>query len=127
MWSSFRLINNAALFQQHEQLVLYCDSTYKVSWEGYPCQVVGFVDKDRRFVIVAYALCHSEKKTDWKFIFGALEEVGIIPSYILGDAAESPMNAAVEVFNLNDDVHYWRLMCYAHVHNVSSSFHFIFS
>jgi len=126
IWTSRRLIDNVLNVQHYQDLVLYCDSTYKVNYESYPCQVVGFVDKDRHFIVVAYALCYTEQFVDWVFIFESLKSVGIQPSFILGDASESPMNAAVEVFDFDDHDHSWRLMCYAHVHNVSNSLHLVY-
>jgi hypothetical protein len=59
------------------------DGTYKLNRQGYPVITVGVVDAEQHFHIVAIAVCYSELKEDFAWVWEQLERTlkELDPSY----------------------------------------------
>lgn len=62
--STKRLLMNASKY-----LNVCSDATYKVVFHGYPLLMIGSVDADKAFHLIATALSVSETTTDFSFLF----------------------------------------------------------
>lgn len=62
--STKRLLKNASNYDN-----ICVDATYKVVFHGYPLLVIGSIDANRKFHLIAVSLCVSEKTTDYEFLF----------------------------------------------------------
>lgn len=97
--------------------VCNADSTYKLIWQGFPVQVTGFTDGNKKFHPSAISVSSTENQADYAFVFNALK-VGTIsalngewhPDIIMCDAAKAISNGFREVFGH----HILELMCWFH-------------
>ena len=109
-------ISTKRLIRHPGNQCVHVDTTYKITWHGFPGTVIGFSDKNRKFHILMFCVSTTEKYADFNLMFGFLKEANpnITFDFIMADAAEACVNAAK---------FYWpliiRLMCYAHVYMVS--------
>ena len=53
---------------------LHVDSTYKITFQGYPLIIVGTTDFNKRFHLIGMQLSTSETQRDFEFMFQALKE-----------------------------------------------------
>lgn len=107
------LINNAILNpNQH----ITIDTTYKVTYRGYPLFPVGTTDKGKHFHLLGFAMCSSEKAEDFQFVFSCVKEavkefceVDFTPKMIMADGADA-ITLAIE----REFPGAIRLMCWYH-------------
>lgn len=64
VFSTKRLLRNASNCKN-----ICVDATYKVLFNGYPLQIMGSIDANRRFHLLAASLCVSETTKDFEFFF----------------------------------------------------------
>ena len=59
------------------------DGTYKLNWAGFPTLVVGFVDADQHFHLVAIAITYGETDEDFAWLCKSLEDamIAAVPGY----------------------------------------------
>lgn len=62
--STKRLLANAANYEN-----ICVDATYKVVFHGYPLLIIGSIDANRKFHLIAASLSVSETTTDFEFLF----------------------------------------------------------
>lgn len=62
--STKRLLKNALNYKN-----ICVDATYKVVFFGYPLIIMGSIDVNRKFHLIAASLCVSETTTDYNFFF----------------------------------------------------------
>lgn len=97
--------------------VCNADSTYKLIWQGFPVQVVGFTDGNKTFHPNSISVSTHESQEDYHFVFNALKEGTTAalneqwhPSTLMCDAAKAISNAFRLVFG--DDI--IESMCWFH-------------
>ncbi|KAH7719460.1 hypothetical protein AAVH_13031, partial [Aphelenchoides avenae] len=86
------------------------DSTCKLNWYGFPVQVAGFSDSNRRFHPTLLAVSHSEDTWSYSEILRMLYSKGYVPQVVLADGAKEITAAGRVVFPAAR-----RAMCWAHV------------
>lgn len=111
--STKRLMNNASSFSN-----IAVDATYKVVYQGYPLLIVGSVDANRKFHLIAAALCVSEKATDYQFLFQiiqkSIQEISsneFLPKTLISDASPAIINAFNDTFESATS----NVICWAHM------------
>lgn len=90
------VISSKKLLQNNiSSRVCNADSTYKLIWQGYPVQVTGFTDANKKFHASAISVSATEKEADFTFVFNSLKEGTITalndewkPEVIMCDAAK---------------------------------------
>lgn len=97
--------------------ILSADTTYKMTWQGFPISPVGTVDKDRKFHLFGTLVSKEEKTDDFRFAFNAVKEGvrnlyqhNMNPKLLISDAAEAIHNGAKSVFGAGIII----LMCWFH-------------
>lgn len=112
--STIRLLQNAANVTN-----ICVDATYKLNWCGFPLLLLGTIDLNKSFHLIAIACCSNEKQADFSFLFQTVREtandlLGFVlePEIMIADAADAIRNAFFESFpeSAKTDI-----MCYAHV------------
>jgi hypothetical protein len=111
--STKRLLNIAA-----KSTHLHADATYKLIWQGYPVLIVGTTDLSKSFHPFGLAVCCSEKKKDFIFLFNSLQiglnkidKPPIQPIALVCDASFAIIKAFSAVFKNEHKV----IMCWAHM------------
>ena len=97
--------------------LLCADITYKLTWEKSPLQVIGNVDQNNKFHVIAMSVCYYKRQADYSFVFRVLKNE--LHKLISGhkittlhfDAAPAISNTFKEVFRVDTIC----LMCWAHV------------
>ncbi len=126
--SSFRILisSRRLLSILSSTQVIQADSTYKLVWQGFPVQVIGFSDKNNTFHPCALAICTTETEDDFHFCFAAicngrektqqpkLEHLGV-----LCDAADAISNGFAKAF-YPEGGSYKRGMCWFHMRKAVS-------
>jgi hypothetical protein len=106
-----RLLSNAK-----DAVVLLCDATYKLMWQGFPVLVHGTTDSSRQFHHIGISVSSNEATADFDFVFKTIK-AGVFdifqkkmnPQFVIADAAHAIGN----VFSLNfADGRV--IMCWAH-------------
>ncbi|XP_031635576.1 uncharacterized protein LOC116348655 [Contarinia nasturtii] len=112
--STKQLLRNAAKYSN-----ICADGTYRVVFFGYPLLVVGSIDSNRSFHLIAASLCVSEKTTDYEFLFEAIKKgvntvtnESFMPDKMISDAAPAIINAFYKIFA---DSAQANVICWAHV------------
>lgn len=112
--STVRLLRNAANVNN-----ICVDATYKLNWCGFPLLLIGTIDLNKSFHLIAIACCSNEKQADFSFLFktvsGTVKDLlgfELKPEIMIADAADAIRNAFYESFpeSATTDI-----MCYAHV------------
>lgn len=101
---------------------VHTDATYKLIWQNFPVLATGFTDLCRKFHPTVLAVCVTEQKKDFKFIFESTKkgireifDADYEPEYLIADAAGAIQNGAKEVWPLIEVI-----MCWFHMYkNVS--------
>lgn len=112
VFSTKKLLRNASKYK-----TICVDATYKVVYNGFPLLIMGSIDANRRFHLIAASLCVSETTTDFKFFFEAVKKgVALIghsleTKVLISDAAPSIMNAFNDSFESAER----NVVCWAHV------------
>lgn len=93
------------------------DGTYKLNWHGFPFEVVGTVDREKKFHPLCFACTTGETTVDYAFLFEAMRDtihklfnVQFKPMILIADGAHSIRNAFEQVFPF----FLIMIMCYAH-------------
>ena len=99
-WTSRRLLEHV-IRSTH----LAVDTTFKLTWQGFPVFMCGTTDLDKRYHPFGLGLCSEETFHDHAFIFdsikkAALEVYGfeLKPTVLLADAASEITNGFTRVF-----------------------------
>lgn len=99
--------------------ILAADGTYKVNEHDYPLIVVGGIDLNQRFHILAYSVTTKEESRNYKFLFQAMKNnIWILfhkkwtPEIIVSDAAGAISNGFRDAFPESDKKY---VMCWFHV------------
>lgn len=117
-WFRF-VISTPHLLDKFKDVEKVCiDSTYKLTWHGFPLTILGTVDRSKKFHPIAYACTTHEKTEDYHFVFEsvkiAIEKyfgAHFQPKILISDAADAIRNAFYKAFKSAEiDV-----MCFAHV------------
>jgi hypothetical protein len=94
------------------------DATYKLVWQGFPVLVIGTTDRNKAFHPLGLAVCSNEKKSDFQFIFNAIQmgmqKIGknlLKPEALVCDAASAIKNGFTKVFGNSFD----QIMCWSHM------------
>lgn len=110
--STKNLLQNAT----HNNLAA-SDSTYKMTWQGYPLTPVGTVDLNRHFHLFGTVVSQTENTDDYKFVFKTVKDsvkkifdFDMRPNILIADASGAIHNGFKVVFG--DDV--LILMCWFH-------------
>ena len=84
--STLRLLGNL-----QKSMMVQCDGTFKVVWQGYPLVLVGTSDQDRKFHPYAVAVCKGEGTDDFSFIFESLRSHHLVwhPEVLLADGSDA--------------------------------------
>lgn len=97
--------------------VCNADTTYKLIWQGYPVQVTGHTDYNKKFHPTSISVSTNEDEETYTFLFDALKRstkniLGkeLSPTALVCDAAKAISNGFRSVFG-NDFV---ELMCWFH-------------
>lgn len=113
--STKRLLNNAIGAKN-----IHADSTYKLNWQGYPVEVFGTTDIQKKFHLIAMGFSTNERQNDFKFFFkGIKENVSKIFGQevnfeiLISDAAAAIKNGFKDIFPTLDKT----ITCYFHVIN----------
>lgn len=67
LFTTRRLLRNAL-----NARVIHADSTYKILYQGYPIQVFGTTDKQRKFHLIAVGVSTNENEDTFAFMFEAI-------------------------------------------------------
>lgn len=117
--SSKKLLETAS-----QSKILHADGTYKLVWQGFPVLVVGTTDLNRKFHYLGIAVTQGETKTDYKFLFSAInigmDKCGLPvykPDVLVCDAAGAIQNGYKQVFSSFNIV-----MCWAHMRDNTRKF-----
>ena len=93
------------------------DATYKLNWQGYPLLVIGLSDFTKQFHPFGWCLSSGETSKDFEFLILSAKQglqniynIQFLPSFIMGDAAESITNAINRI-----DSNIGRAMCWYHM------------
>ena len=112
-WTSRRLLEHV-IRSTH----LAVDTTFKLTWQGFPVFMCGTADMDKRYHPFGLGLCSEETFHDHAFIFdsikkAALEVYGfeLKPTVLLADAASEITNGFTRVFGEPEH----RIFCWVHV------------
>lgn len=100
------------------------DTTYKLNWQGYPLLVMGTIDANKSFHLIAIACCKYEKQQDYEFMMQSVKDAiknilgrEFAPKVIVSDAADAIPNAFYAVFTESAEKN---ITCYAHtIRNVA--------
>ncbi|XP_077298239.1 uncharacterized protein LOC143919681 [Arctopsyche grandis] len=57
-----------------DNFIIHADATYKLIWQGFPVLVIGTSDRNKKFHILAVAVCSNEQTADFEFVFRSLKE-----------------------------------------------------
>lgn len=97
--------------------IVSADTTYKMTWQGFPISPVGTIDKDRKFHLFGTLVSKEEKSADFTFAFNAVKnkvlslfQHSMNPKLLISDAAEAIHNGARSVFGSKIVI----LMCWFH-------------
>lgn len=92
------------------------DATYKVNWNGFPMDVVGTVDRNKKFHPMALSCCSNETEIDFRFVLKTIRDAihtlykkKFSPRYMVADGAQAIENAYKSLFDGTV------IMCFAHV------------
>lgn len=104
--STRRLLRNAV---QHDNLS--ADGTYKIIWQGFPLIVVGSIDREKHFHVVAIVVTSNERKSEYEFVFRTIKEgveaetkQAFQPNIIVSDHAAAIRNGFFAVFGPSKNV-----------------------
>lgn len=50
------------------------DATYKILWQGFPLIVVGFIDREKHFHVIAIVVTSNERTSEYEFVFRYLKK-----------------------------------------------------
>ncbi|CAF1030694.1 unnamed protein product [Didymodactylos carnosus] len=94
------------------------DATYKLVWQGFPVLVIGTTDRNKAFHPLGLAVCSNEKKSDFQFIFNAvqmgMQKIGknlLKPEALVCDAAPAIKNGFTKVFEMENNSHWKTSKC----------------
>ena len=94
------------------------DTTYKLTWQGFPVFMAGTTDANKSYHPFGLAICTEETHYDHKFFFTAIKEVTFntlgftfVPTILLADAAPEITNEFTEAY----DEPVLRVVCWIHV------------
>lgn len=98
--------------------ILWVDATYKLNYQGFPLLVVGTIDKNKSFHLIAICCCVHEREEDFNFFFKTVakavktvHDIDLQPEIMVSDAADAIRNSFFNSFaSAKLDI-----MCYAHV------------
>lgn len=86
-------------------------TTNKLMWQGFPVQIIGTTDKDRKFHALCLAVITKEQKDDFKMIFDALKnKVNILyatdlrPNVLVYNATKEIQDAFIESYGVDAKV-----------------------
>ncbi len=97
--------------------IVSADTTYKMTWQGFPLSPVGTIDKNRKFHLFGTLVSKDEKIDDFRFAFNAIKNAvrkifqhDMKPKILISDAAEAIHKGAKSVFGSKILI----LMCWFH-------------
>ncbi|KAI1709031.1 MULE transposase domain-containing protein [Ditylenchus destructor] len=95
---------------QQKSLSIQADTTYKLTWHGFPVMVCGFSDAVHKYYGTYIAICSNENKWSYESFFRAVAKENYVPNVLMGDG-DAKISAAARTIWSNIQ----RAMCYAHV------------
>lgn len=104
--STRRLLINVA-----DKTNLSSDGTYKILWQDFPLIVVGFLDRQKHFHVVAVVVTSNERRAEYRFVFQSIKMATeresdqiFKPNIILTDHAAAIRNGFFDVFGPSKNV-----------------------
>lgn len=111
--STKRLLQNAV-----NQINVCADGTYKIVWQNFPMIIVGFVDRQNHFHVIAVCLVSNERTSEYRFVFTTIKKAiekhtntVFEPDVLISDAAPAIRNGFYETFESASQ----NVICYVHV------------
>lgn len=111
--STLRLLKNAA-----NQSNICADGTYKVVWQHFPMIIVGFVDRQNHFHVIAVCVTSNERTNEYRFVFRTIKKAIethtntiFEPNVLISDAAPAIRNGFYDTFETATQ----NVICYVHV------------
>lgn len=101
-----------------ENLIIHADTTYKLTWQGFPVLLVGTTDRNKKFHLLGITVCSEEQTNDFNFMFQSLKEsvkkiynFDIRPKILIANASDSIRNGFQNTFGKDAVVR----MCWTHM------------
>lgn len=101
------------------QTNICADGTYKITWQGYPLIVVGTIDRQKHFHVVAICLTSNERQSEYSFVFETIRKgfkeqtkTDFRPNLLISDAAPAIRNAFYGTFESAAE----NVICSVHVY-----------
>lgn len=114
VFSTPRLLKTALEFR-----IISCDATYKVNEHDYPLILVGGIDANQKFHLLAFSVTTREETSNYKFLFETLRDCikqqhqkDFNPEILVADGAGAIAKGFKEAFVDNEVT---IVMCYFHV------------